>query len=159
MADTPASFSSFLTPPAWRDLESIPAACMQAWGRSFMTASRFSFAPFGEPGTVIMSVLFRTPATGRDIIATKIYQYIIPKVFLKLTRCDSKRCGKHAVSIYHVSLGTRPIQGRHTLDPAHVSVTEVQLPSPYVSYNIMASYVVRPIRNPQQTYLWCPVSP
>lgn len=35
-----------------------------------MTAWRFSLAPFGEPGTVMMTVLFLTPATGLDIIAT-----------------------------------------------------------------------------------------
>lgn len=36
-----------------------------------MTASRFSVAPFGDPGRVSITVLLRTPATGRDIIATK----------------------------------------------------------------------------------------
>jgi hypothetical protein len=32
-------------------------------------ACKFSLAPFGEPGSVTMIVLFRTPATGLDIIA------------------------------------------------------------------------------------------
>lgn len=32
--------------------------------------SRFSLAPFGEPGNVMISDLFLTPATGLDIIAT-----------------------------------------------------------------------------------------
>jgi hypothetical protein len=36
-----------------------------------MIASRFSLAPFGEPGNVIKSDLSLTPATGRDIIATE----------------------------------------------------------------------------------------
>lgn len=36
-----------------------------------MIASRFSLAPFGEPGKEIKSDLFLTPATGRDIIATE----------------------------------------------------------------------------------------
>lgn len=35
-----------------------------------MTASRFSFAPLGEPGSVITSDLFLVPATGRAIMAT-----------------------------------------------------------------------------------------
>lgn len=34
-------------------------------------ACRFSFAPLGEPGKVTMMVLFLTPASGRDIMATK----------------------------------------------------------------------------------------
>lgn len=37
-----------------------------------MIASRFSLAPFGEPGKVIKSDLFLTPATGRDIIANGV---------------------------------------------------------------------------------------
>lgn len=35
-----------------------------------MMASRFSFAPFGEPGKVTTIDLLLTPAVGRDIIAT-----------------------------------------------------------------------------------------
>lgn len=35
-----------------------------------MMASRFSLAPFGDPGSVMMSVLFLVPATGRAIMAT-----------------------------------------------------------------------------------------
>lgn len=35
-----------------------------------MIAWRFSVAPFGEPGRVTMMVLLRTPAAGRDIMAT-----------------------------------------------------------------------------------------
>ena len=34
-----------------------------------MIANKFSFAPFGEPGRVISSVLFLTPATGLDMSA------------------------------------------------------------------------------------------
>ena len=37
-----------------------------------MTDCRFSFAPFGEPGRVKMSELFRTPATGRDMTANGV---------------------------------------------------------------------------------------
>lgn len=37
-----------------------------------MTACKFSLAPLGEPGKVMMRVLFLTPATGLDIIATLI---------------------------------------------------------------------------------------
>lgn len=37
-----------------------------------MTACRFSLAPFGEPGKVMMILLFLTPATGLDIMATEI---------------------------------------------------------------------------------------
>jgi hypothetical protein len=37
-----------------------------------MTDCRFSFAPFGEPGKVKMSELFRTPATGRDMTANGV---------------------------------------------------------------------------------------
>lgn len=35
-----------------------------------MTAWRFSLAPLGEPGSVIIKVPFLTPATGLDIMAT-----------------------------------------------------------------------------------------
>lgn len=35
-----------------------------------MIASRFSLAALGLPGTVTMMDFARTPATGRDIIAT-----------------------------------------------------------------------------------------
>ena len=31
---------------------------------------KFSLAPFGEPGSVMMIELFRTPATGLDMIPT-----------------------------------------------------------------------------------------
>jgi hypothetical protein len=34
-----------------------------------MTACKFSLAPFGDPGRVMMTVWFLTPATGRDIMA------------------------------------------------------------------------------------------
>jgi hypothetical protein len=59
---------------------------MQACGKSLITASRFSFAPFGEPGNVKISVWLRTPAMGRAIAATnkKCQQPIIGsfKVYL-----------------------------------------------------------------------------
>jgi hypothetical protein len=42
-----------------------------------MIASRFSLAPFGEPGRVTITVLPRTPATGLDIIATRICQRLV----------------------------------------------------------------------------------
>ena len=42
-----------------------------------MTASRFSFAPFGDPGNVRINVLSRTPATGRDIIATVLVSMLL----------------------------------------------------------------------------------
>lgn len=35
-----------------------------------MTDCKFSFAPFGDPGNVNIKVLLRTPATGRDMMAT-----------------------------------------------------------------------------------------
>lgn len=35
-----------------------------------MTASRFSLAPLGDPGSVRIKLWFRTPATGRDMTAT-----------------------------------------------------------------------------------------
>lgn len=38
-----------------------------------MIARRFSCAAFGEPGSVIISVLFRIPATGRDMMATAYF--------------------------------------------------------------------------------------
>lgn len=66
----PASASSFLTPPACNALELPPAAWRQACGRVLMMAWRFSLAPLGEPGKVTMTVLFLTPAVGRDIMAT-----------------------------------------------------------------------------------------
>lgn len=69
--DTPASFSSFFTPPACRILESAPDDWMHACGSSLMTLWRFSFAPLGEPGRVRMTVSCLTPATGRAIIATR----------------------------------------------------------------------------------------
>jgi len=34
-----------------------------------MIACKFSFAPFGDPGNVTMMERFRTPATGRAMIA------------------------------------------------------------------------------------------
>lgn len=68
--EIPASLSSFFTPPTCKGLEAAPAAWMQACGRSLSTASKFSLAPFGEPGRVKMSVCFLTPATGRAINAT-----------------------------------------------------------------------------------------
>lgn len=37
-----------------------------------MIDPKFSFAPFGEPGNVTMSVLFLTPATGRDMTANEV---------------------------------------------------------------------------------------
>lgn len=70
VAGHPASFSSFCVPPMCIVRESPPAACWQACGRSLMMASRFSLAPLGEPGSVMMMVLLRTPAIGRAIIAT-----------------------------------------------------------------------------------------
>lgn len=58
-------------PPEWRARDDVdPAIWMHACGSSLISASRFSFAPLGEPGTVMISELLRTPATGRDIIAT-----------------------------------------------------------------------------------------
>jgi hypothetical protein len=36
-----------------------------------MIASRFSLAPFGDPGKVMMMDCFRVPATGLAINATK----------------------------------------------------------------------------------------
>lgn len=38
--------------------------------------SRFSFAPLGEPGRVMMRDLSRTPATGRDMMATSFLSAI-----------------------------------------------------------------------------------
>ena len=52
--------------------ESPPAAWWQACGTNFRTACRFSLAPFGEPGSVTINVLLRTPATGLDITATAL---------------------------------------------------------------------------------------
>lgn len=57
-------------PFAWISREFAPAAWMQACGRRLMTASRFSLAPFGDPGSVMIRDWFRVPATGRAIIAT-----------------------------------------------------------------------------------------
>jgi hypothetical protein len=68
--DTPASFSSFFTPPSCRGRDSAPAACTHACGSNFMTASKFSLAPFGDPGRVMMIDCFRVPATGLAINAT-----------------------------------------------------------------------------------------
>lgn len=70
LGDTPASFSSFFTPPSWRGRDSAPAACMHACGNNLITASRFSLAPFGDPGRVMMIDCFRVPATGLAISAT-----------------------------------------------------------------------------------------
>src|SRR4051812_20125439 len=68
--ETPASFSSFSTPPTCSGLDSAPAAWMHACGSNFRTASRFSLAPFGDPGRVNIKVFFLTPATGLAISAT-----------------------------------------------------------------------------------------
>lgn len=71
---TPASDSSFFTPPAWRSREfTVLAACIQACGNTFITDSRFSLAPLGEPGRVRIKVRSRVPATGRDIMATTVF--------------------------------------------------------------------------------------
>lgn len=68
--ETPASFSSFSTPPTCSGLDSAPAAWMHACGSNFKTASRFSLAPFGDPGRVNIRVFFLTPATGLAMSAT-----------------------------------------------------------------------------------------
>jgi hypothetical protein len=91
--DTPASFSSFFTPPICRSLDSAPAAWMQACGSSLKIASRFSFAPLGDPGKVKMRVCLRTPATGLAMSATVQYW---------LSCQNSEDAYKHGVTAYEL---------------------------------------------------------
>jgi hypothetical protein len=85
-------------PPACWALESAPAACVHAWGSSLITASRFSLAPLGEPGSVMTSDLFLVPATGRAIIATgRVSSDIYGQGLKGRTWCDTQRGGNHAV--------------------------------------------------------------
>lgn len=66
-----------------------------------MTACRFSLAPFGEPGRVTMMVLFRTPATGLDIMATRSRSareiLRLTVLWRVLTGCHAEGGGQHTM--------------------------------------------------------------
>jgi hypothetical protein len=47
-----------------------------------MIEARFSLAPLGDPGRVMIKVLFRTPATGRAITATAVRKLIYFRLWL-----------------------------------------------------------------------------
>jgi hypothetical protein len=68
-----------------------------------MTASRFSFAPLGDPGSVKIKVFRRTPATGRDIMATvRLIRYsngAERSGIGRLTRSNGQRSRKHAMPV------------------------------------------------------------
>jgi hypothetical protein len=58
---------------------------MHACGSNLRTASRFSLAPFGDPGKVKIKVFFRSPATGLAMSATgRILAYIANSLFKDL---------------------------------------------------------------------------
>ena len=67
-----------------------------------MTACRFSLEPFGEPGRVTMMVLFRTPATGLDIVATMKrsarHVPVLAVLWRVLTGCHAEGGGQHAMN-------------------------------------------------------------
>ena len=134
-----------------------------------MTDCKFSFAPFGDPGSVRIRVLFLTPATGLDIMATDGYQSGSRRLtVIKAYRGSHPKRLRACHALPGVSEYPATIVKILTQAQQHASVLEGIQPMRYVSRRSLEScpfecvpdfgrdiLLCKPCPTSCDNYIWC----